>query len=108
MKKILVIEDDQVILTIITDILSAENFISIEKNITISPNPATDILQINLGNAFLESDVQTISIYDLKGNLVSKTPRFTPSLNIKNISKGTYFVKIQFSNSTVTKKLLVK
>ncbi len=88
--------------------LSAENFISIEKNITIFPNPATDILQINVGNAFLENDVQTISIYDLKGSLVSKTSKFTPSLNIKNVSKGTYFVKIQFSNSTVTKKLLVK
>ena len=88
--------------------LSAENFISIEKNITIFPNPATDILQINIGNGFLENDVQTISIYDLKGSLVSKTSKFTPSLNIKNVSKGTYFVKIQFSNSTVTKKLIVK
>jgi hypothetical protein len=88
--------------------LSAANFISIEKNITIFPNPATDNLQINLGNAFLENDVQNISIYDLKGSLVSKTTKFTPSLNIKNLSKGTYFVKIQFSNSTVSKKLLVK
>ena len=88
--------------------LAAANFISIEKNITIFPNPATDILQINVGNAFLENDVQTISIYDLKGSLVSKTVKFSPILNIKNVSKGTYFVKIQFSNSTVTKKLLVK
>jgi len=88
--------------------LAAANFISIEKNITIFPNPATDILQINLGNAFLENDVQTISIYDLKGSLVSKTLKFDPSLNIKNVSKGTYFVKIQFSNSTVSKKLIVK
>jgi len=88
--------------------LSASNILSIEKNITIYPNPATDILQINIGNGFLENDVQTISIYDLKGSLVSKTSKFTPSLNIKNLSKGTYFVKIQFSNSTVSKKLIVR
>jgi hypothetical protein len=81
---------------------------SIEKNITIFPNPATDILQINLGNAFLENDVQSISIYDLKGSLVSKISKFTPSLNINNVSKGTYFVKIQFSNATVSKKLIIK
>jgi hypothetical protein len=81
---------------------------SIEKNITIFPNPTTDILQINVGNAFLENDVQTISIYDLKGSLVSKTLRFSPILNIKNISKGTYLVKIQFSNSVVSKKVIVK
>lgn len=88
--------------------LAAANFISIEKNITIFPNPATDVLQINVGNAFLENDVQTISIYDLKGSLVSKTLGFSPVLNIKNVSKGTYFVKIQFSNSVISKKLLVK
>ena len=88
--------------------LSATNFISIEKNITIFPNPATDNLQINIGNGFLENDVQTISIFDLKGSLVFKTAKFTPNLNIKNLSKGTYFVKIQFSNSMVSKKLLVK
>jgi hypothetical protein len=88
--------------------LSASNILSIEKNINIFPNPATDILQINVGNGFLENDVQTISIYDLKGGLVSKTSKFTPSLNIKNLSKGTYFVKIQFSNSTVSKKLIVR
>lgn len=81
---------------------------SIERNIIIFPNPAVDILQINVGNAFLENDVQNISIYDIKGSLVSKIPKFTSSLNIKNLSKGTYFVKIQFSNSVVTKKLLVK
>lgn len=88
--------------------LAAANFISIEKNITIFPNPATDILQINIENGFLENDVQTISIYDLKGSLVTKTSKFTPSLNINNVSKGTYFVKIQFSNSVVSKKVIVK
>jgi hypothetical protein len=88
--------------------LTSEKFIAIEQNITLYPNPATDILKINLGNDALITDVETISIYDLKGNLVSKTPKFESSLDIKNLSKGTYFVKIQFSNSVVTKKLIVK
>jgi len=88
--------------------LSAANFISTEKNIRIFPNPVTDILQINMGNAFLENDVQNISIYDLKGSLVYKTMRFSPVLNIKNVSKGTYLVKMQFTNSVVTKKLIVE
>ena len=88
--------------------LGAAYFIAIEKNITIYPNPATDILQINLGNNSLESDVKTIAVYDLKGILVSKTPKFVSNLDIKHLSKGTYFVKIQFSNSVVAKKLIVK
>ena len=88
--------------------LTSDKFTAIEQNIIIYPNPATDILKINLGNNNLESEVQSISIYDLKGSLISKTAKFESSLDIKNLSKGTYFVKIQFSNSVVTKKLSVK
>jgi hypothetical protein len=88
--------------------LASEKFIAIEKNITIYPNPATDTLKINLGNDTLDTEVQNISIYDIKGSLVSKTVKFESSLDIKNLSRGTYFVKIQFPNSVVTKKLLIK
>lgn len=88
--------------------LGAANFIMIEKNITIYPNPATDILQINLGNDGLENDVKSIEVYDAKGILVLKTHEFVSTLDIKKLSTGTYFVKIQFINSMVTKKLMVK
>ncbi len=88
--------------------LTSEKFTAIEQNISIYPNPATDVLKINLGNDALISEVQNIYIYDLKGSLVSKTYKFESSLDIKNLSRGTYFVKIQFLNSVITKKLLVK
>lgn len=88
--------------------LSAANSISIEKNITIFPNPATDILQINLGNAFLENDILGVSIYDLKGSLVIKTTDFKSNIDIKNLSKGSYVVKIEFLNYVVSKKIIVK
>ncbi|WP_310377356.1 T9SS type A sorting domain-containing protein [Flavobacterium sp.] len=87
--------------------LGIENYISIEKNIKIYPNPTTDYLNINLGNDALETAVQNICIYDLKGILVSKTQKFVPNLDIKKLPRGTYFVKIQFSNSVVTKKLII-
>ena len=88
--------------------LLSEKFTNVEQNISIYPNPATDILKINLGNDALQADVQNIYIYDLKGSLISKTTKFESSLDIKNLSKGTYFVKIKFSNSVVTKNLFVK
>lgn len=88
--------------------LSNQNFISIEKNITIYPIPATDILQISLGNQLLENDVKSISIYDVRGNLISKNRKYVATLDIKSASSGTYFVKIQFSNLMVTKKFIIK
>ena len=65
-------------------------------------------MKINLGNDALQSEVQNIYIFDLKGSLLTKTAKFESNLDISNLSKGTYFVKIQFINSIVTKKLLVK
>ncbi len=88
--------------------LTSDKFMTIEQNIKLFPNPATDILKINLGNEVLESEVQSIAIYDLKGSLVSKTAKFESNLDIKNLSKGSYFIKIQFLNSVVTKKLIIK
>ena len=88
--------------------LSTTDFIAIEKRITVYPNPATDILNINLGNTNLENEVQNISVYNIKGSLISKTLKFVPTLDIKKLSIGTYFVKIQFPQSVVTKKIVVK
>ncbi|PHX62165.1 MAG: hypothetical protein CK517_01605 [Flavobacteriales bacterium] len=88
--------------------LAAANFIALEQNIKLFPNPATDILQINLGDSDLEKGVQSIYLYDLNGRILFKTNHFIPSLDIKNVSKGNYVVKIQFENSVVTKKLIVK
>ena len=88
--------------------LSVSEIILKEKNITIYPNPASDIIKINLGNYYLEDDIKQISIFDVTGSLVLSLQKINSNIDIKKLEKGTYFVKIQFSNSVVTKKLLVK
>jgi hypothetical protein len=88
--------------------LSAADFIEIEKRITVYPNPATDILNINLGNSNLENEVQNILIYDVKGSLIYRTSKFVSSIDIKKLSSGSYVVKIQFPKSVVAKKIVVK
>ena len=87
--------------------LTSEKFTMIEQNIVIYPNPATDILNINLGNDSLEADITCMEIFDSKGSLVRKTPKFESDLDTKKLAKGTYFVKITFSNSAVTKRFLI-
>ena len=49
-----------------------------------------------------------VSIYDLKGSLVSKTTNFKSNIDIKNLSKGSYVVKIEFLKYLVSKKIIVK
>lgn len=76
--------------------------------IKLYPNPAKDNFQISLGDSFLENDVKSISIFDVKGSLVKKSSLFKSIIPIDNLKHGTYFVKIQFTNTQVIKKLIVK
>lgn len=79
-----------------------------DTNITLYPNPATDIINIQVKNGIPTSDIQSIAIFGMKGELVSKINNYKPIIDVKNLSKGTYFVKIQFPNYLVTKKVIVK
>lgn len=88
--------------------LEAEHFIALEKSITIYPNPATDRLYIYLSNKSVEHEIQSIALYDLKGSLQTKALQFSSTIDISQLTKGTYLVKIQFKNATVTKKLIVE
>ena len=81
----------------------------LDTEVQVYPNPAKDSLQIHLGKDLFENDVQNISIYSIKGNLISKTESFKSPIDIKNLASGTYFVKILFKNNAqVTKKLMVE
>ncbi len=86
----------------------ANNVFALDNSITLYPNPAKDILQINLGSDSIENDIQNVAIYGIKGDLILKTDGFKSNIDIKNLASGTYFVKFQFSNAQITKKLLVK
>lgn len=88
--------------------LGFSEFVFNDKNISLYPNPATDILNVKLDNCVAEYDIQSILIYGIKGELISKTLHYKPIIDIKNLSHGTYFVKIQFPDYFVTKKILVK
>ena len=75
---------------------------------TIYPNPTSDVLNIKLRKDINEKDILGVSIYDLKGSLVSITSDFKSNIDIKNLSKGSYVVKIEFLNYLISKKIIVK
>ena len=54
-----------------------------------------------------EKDIQCVSIYDFKGNLISKNDNYKSNIDIKNLSKGTYIIKIISAKFEVTKKLMI-
>ena len=73
---------------------STEN-VSFETNITLFPNPASDLLHIE----GLTNDILEISILDVMGNRVMSTQDNISTLNISALESGIYLLQVQpFAN----------
>ena len=83
------------------------NFIS-EDMLIIYPNPTSDYLNLKLKGNLQEKNIQDISIYNLKGELVFKTTDYKTKIDIRNLSKGSYIVKVTFPKSQIIKKIALQ
>lgn len=74
-----------------------------ENMFTIYPNPARNSIRVH-GSFY---DVAAFEIYDVLGHQV-QSGKVLPSqeINIESLSNGMYWVKLQYQNKTLTKKLL--
>jgi hypothetical protein len=69
--------------------------------ISIYPNPANTIIFI-----FTNDQKAIISIYDLQGKIIINKPLINKQIDISNLSRGFYILKIDCSNKTIMKKLI--
>jgi hypothetical protein len=79
-----------------------------DTHISISPNPAKDIVTISDNEMYKEMQV---SIFDVQGKKIAdyKFQKQNPiNLDVSNFSKGIYFVKIKTEKSVETKKLAIQ
>jgi hypothetical protein len=80
------------------DVLSTNEFSF--QNLTIYPNPATDIIKVNSTNV-----INKIEVYNSLGalmNLVSDDNE----INVSNYASGIYFLRITSGKRSVTKKII--
>ena len=70
----------------------------LKTKVSVYPNPATDLLNVNINNASFKNS--SVSIFNISGtellssNMVGTSSQF----NIESLSSGVYFVKIRNSN----------
>ncbi|MCK7591693.1 T9SS type A sorting domain-containing protein [Subsaxibacter sp. CAU 1640] len=71
----------------------------------LHPNPATDLLHIDS-----QVGIQSITIYDLNGRLLNRVgltgQTMQYQLNMSNLSKGVYFVKVASVSGEMIQKIL--
>ncbi|WP_395052416.1 LamG-like jellyroll fold domain-containing protein [Flavobacterium sp.] len=83
-------------------ILSNEDFNSNNLKFSLYPNPATDILNIDL-----ESEFQSVEFYSLQGQKVLTSN--LKVINVSSLASGLYMVRVQNNVGTIaTKKLMIK
>ena len=79
-----------------------------EQNISITPNPASENLNINIFN----NTINSISIIDLKGSVIYLEENILLSeknINVSSLSNGLYLINIEIEDQpTIVKKLIVK
>lgn len=88
--------------------LNTQEFSSIE-NVVLYPNPATEILNLNIDRAF--SETLEITIYNTLGQKVKTFKNVSSSdlnLDISDLNTGLYLLRIEESGVSVTKRLMVK
>ena len=75
---------------------------------TVYPNPATDVLNIEVN--MLKNENSIIQIVDMLGNILINTPIMfekgfnTIPMNINALSKGNYFIKIKMDQEIAVQK----
>ena len=83
-------------------VLSTQNFNTNNLKASIYPNPTTDAFTIEM-----ENEVKSVEIYSLQGQKVMTATN--KNINVSNLSKGMYLVRIEDENNAVaTQKLIIK
>ncbi len=71
--------------------------------IALYPNPSQDYFSLNY---HMPVSKISLGIYDSSGKLIKTFNKIQDKYSIKDLEKGTYFVKIQLNNSIKTEKLI--
>lgn len=74
-------------------------------DLSIYPNPASNGF-VNIRST--SADAMTIAVYDLLGKQISNTTLTNNRLNVSELNKGIYILKISQNNKSITKKIIIK
>jgi hypothetical protein len=76
------------------------------KNITVSPNPATNVFKVTLG----DDSAAQIELYNLIGQRIynERTNSSTVNINVADLNQGVYMLKVSQNGKIYTSKVVVK
>ncbi|UQB70183.1 T9SS type A sorting domain-containing protein [Epilithonimonas zeae] len=69
----------------------------------VYPNPTVDVVNFDVAGK-----INSVEVYDVAGKLVKMSKDGAKSLNVSELGKGNYVVKVQTENASYTKKVIKK
>lgn len=87
--------------TIQNQVLGLENFTDNISQTSIFPNPVKDILNIKI-----EEKLKSVEIFDTNGRLIQSIISPQYQINVSELVKGTYIIKITSEKRSVTEKFI--
>ena len=74
-----------------------------KKPITVYPNPASETVNIRGWN-----NVKRMQLYDVSGRLLNEWQSATPEININNLLRGTYILKVLMKTGEILQEKIMK
>lgn len=78
-------------------------------NITVSPNPATDYIEVNVSGSNSVSEIRMLTV---QGQLVQANVKQVSAnktiINTANLASGPYFIQFVTNNGLITKKVIIQ
>ncbi|MCB4808018.1 T9SS type A sorting domain-containing protein [Tamlana sp. 62-3] len=86
-----------------TTVLSAQEIA--ESSFKVYPNPAKDVINISALNSV---NVESVKLYNVIGKQVYAGDVLTEKIDISNLNKGLYLLKIQAESGSINKKIIIE
>lgn len=91
---------------------SFSNIVAVKQNLNaklnVSPNPATDFVNVSIPNDGVSSSSSTANVFDLSGKKVISQINNSASfkIDVTSLKKGTYIISLENNGSTFNQKLI--
>lgn len=92
---------------VVAETLSTRDLTAAKDGITLYPNPAKDMVKVNLGEGFNSNKVN-ITLTNVSGQKVAKMAYDANGLDVSKLPAGIYLLTATDGNKTITKKLIKK
>ncbi len=91
-----------------SQVVSGINEATSKIDFIVAPNPANDQLTVSLGDEYSEKEIQ-VSLYNVQGQIVYQHQLTSSSVlvDVSNLPRGFYIVKIAQNNQFSTKKVVL-